>query len=80
MIIEADVFSIDPHFITAIEYGDYSGLTDQDIKKLESFLANLPTGVKYWQYSDDKKFCKCDITRLMADCVEAKLSMNHSDL
>ena len=80
MFIEYDTFSISPHWITAIEYNDTSGLSDEEETMLNNWLDNLPEGYKSWQYSDDTCFAKDDISKLMADCVEATLYMNHTDL
>lgn len=80
MLIEYDTFSICSAFVCAIEYGEYSGLSDEDEKALDAFLDNLPAGYKCWQYSDETEFSRDEISGLQADCVEAKLFMNQSDL
>ena len=80
MLIEYDSFSIAQHYNCAIEYGDFSGLSENDDVLITDFLENLPTGSKTWQFSDDTEFCKDDISGLMADCLEVKLFMNHADI
>jgi len=64
-------FNICKHYICAIEYGDYSGLTDSDIEALESWFKNLPENISHFDYKDldSCNFTRDDITGLRADCV-----------
>ena len=78
MLIEYDTFSIAEHWVTAIEYGDYSGLTDDDEKELEQFLSTLPCGPVSWSWSHDTEFSKDAVSGLMANCVEARLWVSSS--
>jgi len=76
MITEYDKVMICSAFITAIEYGDYSALTDNDIQQLEIFLESMPEGHKTYQYSDSTEFAKDEVSGLMADCVECTIFMD----
>lgn len=80
MLIEYDRYSIATHWVIAIEYGDYSGLEDDEIKTLEEFLEGLPRGYQAWQWSDDNQFSRDAVSGLMADCVEGVLFTQHADL
>ena len=80
MLIEYDSFSICQHYITAIEYGDNTALTDQDEIDLDKFMGNLPPGYKCWQYGESAEFTRDDISGLMADCIEVKLLMDTTNI
>ena len=73
MLIEYDRYSIASHWVCPIEYGDYSGLKDSEIKDLEEFLESLPRGPLHWSWSDNQEFAKDEITGLMEDCLEGAL-------
>jgi hypothetical protein len=74
MITEYDTYTIASHFVTAIEYGDYSGLEEGEEEALESFLDTLPRGFHTWELSDDEEeFATDAITGLKASCVTATL-------
>lgn len=68
-------YSIAKHYITALEYGDYSGLSDDEEAQLERFLKSLPEGPSHWDWgdADDTNFKVDEVSGLRADCVEAKL-------
>lgn len=80
MILLADTFTISDHFLSALEYGDYSDLSDSDIEDLNNFLNDLPSGSKYWEYGDKRHFSQDVISGLMTDCYDVKLYMKDSDL
>ena len=52
MVFETYVYTIPTWAICVIEYGDYSGLNDHDIKALESFLNTLPIN-GHFSWPDD---------------------------
>ena len=80
MLIEYDTYTIAEHWITAIEYGDYSGLEDGEEAELEAFLSTLPCGPLCWSWSDDREFSRDAVSGLMADCVEARLWVSSSNI
>ena len=73
MIIEYDRYAIASHFACAIENGDSSGLSDDEIEELECFLDTLPMGSLTWDWSEDEQFCKDKVTGLHSSCVEGVL-------
>lgn len=74
MIKEYDTYTIASHFVSALEYGDYSGLDDSEEKALEAFLDTLPRGYHIWQWSDDGgEFATDEITGLKSSCVSVTL-------
>jgi len=80
MIIEYTSGLIGQYAICAIEYGDFSGVSDEDQENIEAWLADMPEGYKTFQYSDNTEFASDEISGLMADCVEYKIFMNQSDI
>ena len=60
-----NIFTIGSHFLTAIYYGDYSGLEDDEIENLEAFVKL--NGGEIGDYCD-AGFDKCEITGLHGDC------------
>jgi hypothetical protein len=80
MLIEYDRFSIASHYVTAIEYGDYSGIEAVEEIALNEFLDSLPQGYKYWQWSNDQQFAVDSVTGSMADCLEGVLFMDSNQL
>ena len=63
-------------FVCAIEYDDYSGLTDQEEKHLVEWLADYPYCI--FEYGDSEEFAKCEITGSMASCVNVKIYKDQS--
>jgi hypothetical protein len=80
MLIEYDRFSVASHWVSAIEYGDCSGLEDKEEKELDDFLASLPPGYKVWQWSEDTQFSKDEVSGFMSDCLEAVLFVESSQV
>ena len=64
-------YTIPTWSICAIEYGDYSGLTDEDIQILETFLADLPQAGGCFSYSEEEYFSRYPSFGLACTCVEA---------
>ena len=56
------------HYIVAIEYGDFSGLEDEEIEQAEKFMASYPNAC--FQYGEESHFSLDCISGLMADCVD----------
>jgi hypothetical protein len=77
MISEYGTFNVAQEYVTAIEYGDYSGLEFDDETALEGWYESLPDGIKTWDWTADSAFCRDDVTGLMADCVEATLYLEN---
>jgi hypothetical protein len=73
-------YNIASHYVTAIEYGDYSGLSDDDCRRLDAFMRDLPEGSKTWSYSEESNFTKDEVSGLMADCIESKLHIDKHSL
>jgi len=63
-------------FVCAIEYDDYSGLTDEEEYKLDDWLKNYPYCI--FEYGDSEEFAKCEITGLMGSCVNVKIYKDQS--
>ena len=61
-------YQIAEHFILAIEYGDYSALSDEEQAQLKDFLANVPS--KLFSYSEESHFAKCDVCGLHAQVLD----------
>jgi len=63
-------YEINRHFITAIVYGDFSGIDDaEEASKVSAFIDEVGLGVIDIP-NHDSSFARCDITGLHSDCVE----------
>lgn len=66
-------YDIGTHFITAIEYGDISGLDDNDIERFNAFMndispsSNSHMTCEYPDLDNETSFDRCDITGLRSD-------------
>ena len=58
-------------FVAAIEYGDYSGLSDDGESALDDWLENYPNCI--FEYSAEIEFSECEITGWLGDCVNVKI-------
>jgi hypothetical protein len=74
MEFEQFEYTIPTYYLPALIYGDWSGLSDEEEKKLSLFLASVfkTHGLGHWTTKDDvgSFFAKSDIDGLMADCTE----------
>ncbi|MFC6441062.1 hypothetical protein [Bowmanella sp. JS7-9] len=64
-------YYIAKHFITALAYGDTSGLTEYEELGLLIFESNLPWANGSWEYPTDEShddFKRCHITGKLSDC------------
>jgi hypothetical protein len=77
--IEYD-YKISSHFSTAIEYGDTSGLSEDDCESLDIFLEDLPEGSKVFEYGENDNFEKDEVTGLMSDCIDFKVYIDKESL
>lgn len=68
--------TIAQHFICAIEYGDMSGLDDDEESSVCAWLENYPSCT--FEYGEYAEFAKCEITGLMSDCVVVKIYKDRS--
>jgi hypothetical protein len=68
-------FTLAHHWACPIEYGDDSGMSDEESRQLESFLRSVETdcGPGHWVWPDDEEdnFTRDEITGLRANCVNA---------
>ena len=80
MLIEYDTYTIAEHWITAIEYGDLSGLEDSEEAELNQWLSSLPEGPLYWSWSESSEFARDAVSGLMANCLEARLWVSSSSI
>ena len=58
-------------FVCAIEYDDYSGLNNEEESLLIVWLKNHPYCI--FEYGDRDEFTRCEITGLMATCINVKV-------
>lgn len=64
-----DTVNVNVAYTTAIEYADFSGLHDDDTKKINDWLATLPANTTFdWRAAVGLR--QCEICGLMADCVK----------
>jgi hypothetical protein len=69
-------YDISAHFVGAIIYGDYSGLTDSEVKELDLFMDNLPVDNGHFDivdYDGEGFFSRCEISGLYSDCLNFRL-------
>ena len=64
--------TIAQHFVVAIEYGDYSGMSEQDISDLEDYMADNGIDDCIAEYSEESYFGTCNVTGLGANVVDVK--------
>ena len=68
-------FTFSDHFLCALINDDYSGLENDEIKILDSFLFGLPEGVFVCDSMDDTNFDVCEITGLYSNCTQARYQL-----
>ena len=79
MITETIEYTVPVWAICAIEYGDLSGLSTEDITKLDLFMDDLPRRIVGIEYSEEPEFkTSNDICSLGADCVKATVTYQES--
>ena len=72
-----DQFTIAEHWVSPIEYGDYTGLKNFEIELLREWLSDYPCAVFQWGERDE--YARDAITGLMAQCVECSIYMRGDD-
>jgi len=72
MLKHIDTLTIAEFWECPIEYGDYTGLTDEEAAQLDAWLEQYPQAVFDW--GDERLFARDVITGLRGDCVEVKVS------
>lgn len=71
MIKYWNTLSIPEWAVCAIEYGDYSGLSDSDIEALEGFFADFPCDRFTIQWGSDRFFTNNPAFGLPCECIDA---------
>lgn len=71
--METYQYRISEHFISAIEYDDYSGLSDEEQAQIEDFLANVPS--QLFSYGEESYFAKCDVCGLHAQVLDVTVTV-----
>lgn len=71
MKFETFTATIAEHWVCPIEYADHSGLDDDEIADLDSWLCEWPSAC--FEYGEDTFFDKDEISGLMAICVTVKI-------
>jgi hypothetical protein len=69
-------YTIGSHFLSALINSDCSGLTDEDERLLDDFLANLPpaaVGGSWDVQEGETEFARCEVTDLYSDCMTVSL-------
>ena len=67
-------YTIGSHFVVALEYGDETGLSDQESQELAEFIESLPkghNGSNHWSWGDSDEFARCEISGMMGHCTQA---------
>ena len=75
-------YKLSSHWLSALINGDYSGLEDQEVKELDSFLVNLPKHyhlktplIGVWDViGEESHFAQDDISKLWGDCFDCTLN------
>ena len=76
MNLELDYFDyvIPSWAVCAIEYGDLSGLSTDDVTRLDAFMDTLPRRIFSIEYGDEPSFRNFnDIHNLGDDCVSMRV-------
>lgn len=65
-------FAIPTFAVCAIEYGDFSGVNDEDQKEIEDFLSsNFPKGfIADWKEIENPYFCTFPSFGMATDCID----------
>ena len=66
-----DAFSVPEWALCAIEYGDYSGLSDEEIAQVEQFSKEWPTDRYYIEWGYDRYFSNNPAFGLPCECLDA---------
>lgn len=65
--------TIGQHFVCPVEYGDMTGLSDEEEQMLDRWIAHYPSAVFVWGEEDE--FARCDVTGMMSRCIEVQIYM-----
>ena len=65
-------FRISQAYVCAIEYGDMSGLEEDEIKLINDFVEEQGDGT--YEYGEEVYFTRCEINKMMSDCVDLKIT------
>lgn len=72
MITFFNTFSIPSWAVCAIEYGDYSGLSDDEIRQIEDFFEDFPCDKFTIQWGEDEYFSNSPAFGLPCTCIDAE--------
>jgi len=73
MIKYWNTLSIPEWAVCAIEYGDYSGLCDNEIALIEGFFQDFPCDQFTIQWGNDRFFCYFPAFGLPCTCIDAEI-------
>lgn len=60
-------YQISQHFACVLEYGDYSGITEEEEKEFNEFLENEQIGIGHWSIEDmSENYGTCEVTGLLS--------------
>lgn len=65
-------YTIGAQYVCALEYGDLTGLDDNEIHALEDFMSDLPASNGHWSWGDDESFARDDVMGYWGQCVKAE--------
>lgn len=70
-------YIIPSHMLCAIEYGDYTGISDDDEIAIDRFLESLPKGNRILSYGTVSHFTHRNdvLGSIGCDCVDATLTV-----
>jgi hypothetical protein len=69
-IDHVDSVSIPDWAICALEYDDYSGLTDQEAEQVKAFVKDYPAGRFFWHWEMTPHFSQSPAFGLPCECVD----------
>jgi hypothetical protein len=71
MLKYVDTLTVAEFWVCPIEYGDYTGLTEDEAAQIDAWLKQYPQATFEWQ--DEPLFAEDAITGLMSTCLEVKI-------
>jgi hypothetical protein len=71
-LYQYDTVMICEYYICAIEYDDYSGLSDDEEKAIGKWIESLPQSVTF-EHGESSEVTTCAISGLKAQCLSVKI-------